>query len=498
MSINLKENTIVQWYAEREKHKCGYCKIEHGSVSYGMWVELMNVEDYQDLIDRGWRRSGKYCYKPTMNETCCPQYTIRCTALNLHLSKSQKKVLKKFNKYLCDGVLNASNNSNENVNDDDGVNDFFIKEGSSVITDKSFISNAVDEEIEKTVDTNSMGDAPTMEQELVNNGLNTVILSQSAKDTTKSKKGNCKEGQGIDPSKPPCKKAKQLRLERKKEKLLKRGMSLEKLNNTNDQKTLEQFMESLPDETKHKLTIKLESMSKESSTFKETLNLYAKYQNVIHNESLSECDEMQFTQFLVDSPLEPQPFPNGIDEPGFGSFHQQYWMDDKLIAVGVIDILPRCVSSVYFFYDPDYRNLTLGTYGSLSELYFTRSLNTLVPAIKYYYMGFYIHTCLKMRYKSKLSPSYLLCPETYQWFPIEKCTPKLEASKYSRLNEDRNAVDEYLCSANDLDGIRIFEISKHRLLLFKQYKRFSDEQQEFENIGKLVGKKACRSLIFIK
>jgi len=50
---------------------------------------------------------------------------------------------------------------------------------------------------------------------------------------------------------------------------------------------------------------------------------------------------------------------------GYGSFHQQYWLDDKLIAVGVIDILPGCVSSVYFFYDPDYSFLSLGTYGSL-------------------------------------------------------------------------------------------------------------------------------------
>lgn len=50
---------------------------------------------------------------------------------------------------------------------------------------------------------------------------------------------------------------------------------------------------------------------------------------------------------------------------GYGSFHQQYWLDGKLIAVGVIDILPKCVSSVYFFYDPLYMNLTLGTYGAL-------------------------------------------------------------------------------------------------------------------------------------
>lgn len=50
---------------------------------------------------------------------------------------------------------------------------------------------------------------------------------------------------------------------------------------------------------------------------------------------------------------------------GLGSYHQQYWLDDRLIAVGVIDLLPSCVSSVYFFYDPEFRFLSLGTYGSL-------------------------------------------------------------------------------------------------------------------------------------
>ena len=53
---------------------------------------------------------------------------------------------------------------------------------------------------------------------------------------------------------------------------------------------------------------------------------------------------------------------------GCGSFHQQYWLDGKLIGVGVIDILPRCLSSVYFFYDPDYHFLSLGTYASLRYL----------------------------------------------------------------------------------------------------------------------------------
>lgn len=38
-----------------------------------------------------------------MNQTCCPQYPIRCNALEFKLSKSQKKVIKKVNKYLNTG-----------------------------------------------------------------------------------------------------------------------------------------------------------------------------------------------------------------------------------------------------------------------------------------------------------------------------------------------------------------------------------------------------------
>jgi len=37
-----------------------------------------------------------------------------------------------------------------------------------------------------------------------------------------------------------------------------------------------------------------------------------------------------------------------------------YMIDGKLIAFSVIDILPGCVSSVYFVWDPDYAWASLG------------------------------------------------------------------------------------------------------------------------------------------
>lgn len=161
----------------------------------------------------------------------------------------------------------------------------------------------------------------------------------------------------------------------------------------------------------------------------------------------------------------------------------------------MIDILPKCVSSVYFFYDPDYRSLTLGTYGSLREVQFARDLHEKNSAIEYYYMGFYIHSCPKMRYKGKLTTSDLLCPETYAWFPIEKCIPKLEVSKYARLNDDLDALDENCCSPQDVDEIKV--LVGHRFMYFSDYKKKKSEQRMFDNIGRLIGKKCTKRLLFV-
>lgn len=81
--------------------------------------------------------------------------------------------------------------------------------------------------------------------------------------------------------------------------------------------------------------------------------------------------------------------------------------------------------------------------GDNSELYFVdreiafvRELHKTAPVIDAYYMGFYIHSCSKMRYKGQYTPSFLVCPETYSWIPIEKCRPLLDTNAYSRLEKE--------------------------------------------------------------
>ncbi|XP_020610871.1 arginyl-tRNA--protein transferase 1-like isoform X1 [Orbicella faveolata] len=70
-------HSIVEYFGDSGGHRCGYCKSSSTNQSHGMWAHTMTCLDYQDLFDRGWRRSGKYVYKPTMKTTCCPAYTIK-------------------------------------------------------------------------------------------------------------------------------------------------------------------------------------------------------------------------------------------------------------------------------------------------------------------------------------------------------------------------------------------------------------------------------------
>lgn len=112
----------------------------------------------------------------------------------------------------------------------------------------------------------------------------------------------------------------------------------------------------------------------------------------------------------------------------YGGFHHHYLLDGRLIAVGVVDILPSCLSSVYLFYLPEYDFLNLGTVTAVKEIeWMQRRLTPNHPQLKYYYMGYYIHSCAKMRYKAKFAPSDLLCPVRCTWHPLAECVAALDS-----------------------------------------------------------------------
>uniref|UniRef100_A0A3B3XIM7 Arginyl-tRNA--protein transferase 1 n=1 Tax=Poecilia mexicana TaxID=48701 RepID=A0A3B3XIM7_9TELE len=399
--------TIVEYFGGDDGYRCGYCKNDKGNFSHGMWSHSMTVQDYQDLIDRGWRRSGKYVYKPIMKKTCCPQYTIRCHALNFQPSKSHKKILKKMSKYISKGDLPAAQEDGEPM--DSVCEDAGPREPTKVCqSDLKVVASAdIKDEIPnrsaaEEVQKNSVGSTAGSSE---NSQNDSASVSEGGTD---AKAPN--PGLGADPSRPPSRKAKDLRKERRLQKDQKRqhgaGVLPPKPAHTNQPKTLEEFInESLEDSSSDRLEVRLVRSNPPSPQFKASFDasyqVYKLYQMAIHKDPPDKPSESQFRRFLCDSPLEAEHSPDG-PEMGYGSFHQQYWLDGRIVAVGVIDILPTCVSSVYLYYHPDFTSLSLGSYSALREIAFTRKLQKQSTKLCYYYLGFYVHSCPKMRYKSSV------------------------------------------------------------------------------------------------
>ncbi|XP_023130921.1 arginyl-tRNA--protein transferase 1 isoform X2 [Amphiprion ocellaris] len=503
-----KSYTIVEYFGGDDGYRCGYCKNQIGNFSHGMWSHTMTVQDYQDLIDRGWRRSGKYVYKPILKKTCCPQYTIRCHALKFQPSKSHKKILKKMSKFISKGELPKGEEDGEPM--DSGCGEAGPREPSKVC--HSEVKCAAITDIQKEV-----AECPTITEGQKKAGDAAPTGSEtSQKDPVSVPDGRTaaaapKPGMGADPSRPICRKAKDLRKERRlqKDQMRQHTDGVSSIvspahpapTHTNQPKPLEEFInESLPENSSHCLEVRLVPVNFEDPQFavsyEQSAALYARYQMAIHGDDPSECSESEFRRFLCDSPLEAEYSPDG-PEVGYGSFHQQYWLDGRIVAVGVIDILPTCVSSVYLYYHPDFASLSLGSYSALREIAFTRQLQKQSPKLSYYYLGFYIHSCPKMRYKGQYRPSDLLCPETYIWVPIERCLPHLENSRYARFNQDPDAGDARVLK----DVGRALVLYRRTVMPYAAYSRKrkgSSDETEVQQYAGLVGQDCAERILLYR
>ena len=80
-----------------------------------------------------------------------------------------------------------------------------------------------------------------------------------------------------------------------------------------------------------------------------------------------------------------------------------YFEDRRLVAVGLVDCLDECASSIYFYHDPLLRHRSLGTYSLLREIEHARD-----EGRQYHYLGYWIRDCGSMEYKSRFGPHELL------------------------------------------------------------------------------------------
>lgn len=105
----------------------------------------------------------------------------------------------------------------------------------------------------------------------------------------------------------------------------------------------------------------------------------------------------------------------------FPSLHElRYFDQEKLVGVGLIDILPNSISSAYFYHNPAWRPLSPGTFSMMCEIELAQRLH-----LEYLYLGYWIEECGSMSYKNRFSPSEVLVK-----FPDDEFSPVWK--EYSR------------------------------------------------------------------
>jgi len=479
-SLNVK--SVIEYHGEYSKTRCGYCKnssSSSSSISTGFVAHFLTVFDYERCINNGWRRSGRWVYHPTPIESnCCVLCTIRLNVERFQKTSKQKRVERKFERYLETGETSSSSsssststvhhhhrqnggNKNEKEDDDEEEKD-----------DEVFLNQRVLDAIEKSVsfvdcdkDKNILPVFNNEKKLLVQKTTNKEALERGSKYTSSACliiAGKLKKDREEVVAKvlrrltEEQNEIKHFRVEAQggflnffpsssegnedgseKTKIKPSRMPTKEKEKKDDHPTLKPQEKAT---SKHTFTVTVEN----SEFRREDFELWQRYQAKIHNDPPPKLKKSSYVNFLCDTPLVS-------DDKTYGSKHFRYFLDDKLVAVGVCDVLPTALSSVYFYHDPDLMKLELGKLSALYEIDFvSKNRNTAKYSLgdfKYYYMGYYIHDCQKMRYKGEYKPSELRCPTTGKWVSLDdrKTLEKLDAHSFkivSDVDEEKVSMKE--------------------------------------------------------
>ncbi|KAG0291223.1 Arginyl-tRNA--protein transferase 1 [Dissophora globulifera] len=312
---------------------CGYCGGENTAHVYGAFAYRLTCNDYQDMVDHGWRRFGLYLYKPNLRDS-------------------------------ANNNVSSSSSSSSNNNNNHGSNSRHHNSGGGG---------------------GGGGPAAACRHKSVSPLLG----------------GN--EGSHAD---------------------FIQNIHAADMDKAQDGMSWKQFKVVL-----------------EPPTFsQEKYDLYCQYQQEIHRVPTLMLNRESFDGNVTRTPLATEVTVEDQERLGFrgyGTYHQCYYVDSKLVAVAVLDILPLCVSSGYFYYDPSLSSLSLGRYSALREIALVQEIKAIpgFESMAYYTMGHYVPTAPKTHYKALFHPSYLLNPETYGWLPFEKCIHILKSKRYFSLSD---------------------------------------------------------------
>jgi len=80
-----------------------------------------------------------------------------------------------------------------------------------------------------------------------------------------------------------------------------------------------------------------------------------------------------------------------------------YFIDDRLVGVDLIDFLKDGISSIYFYYDPDFSYLSLGRYSIYKQIEFAKKMG-----LSWIYLGYAVENSDSLKYKFDYKPHKIL------------------------------------------------------------------------------------------
>lgn len=134
----------------------------------------------------------------------------------------------------------------------------------------------------------------------------------------------------------------------------------------------------------------------------EKADVYARYLAHQHGGDLEPVTEERYSTFLVESCLHHE------------TLEIQYRVEGRLAGVGIVDRLRHSLSTVYFYFDPDFAELSPGTWSALFEIQLAKTWG-----LEHYYLGYFIPRCGAMNYKARFQPCELKQPDIPGWTPFD-------------------------------------------------------------------------------
>jgi len=477
-------------------NSCGYCSSKKTWVTSGFSSPQMSCETYQILLEKGWRRCGTFYYKPDLTKCCCRPYSIRLEAQKYKFRGSHLQSLRKFGNFL------KKQSDPPLINPDPPELDSEAKQLLFDLYDEiklRFKINGKALELMKSEEKEKIRiNAPNLKTKKFQKTSNLMwlifIVNEPILRSENIDFKSFREILAIFIEEFMKQKNSNLLLQCHHSGYISIKLKEKQVKKINTQ----EFIQNILSDSTTGFEIKTVPAAYEEESYE----IYRKYSQVIHNITESESS---YRSFLCQQALNTTDF-SGLDSDSsndmkYGCFHMKYYYNKKLIAVGVIDILPKGLSSVYFFYDPDYKRNSLGVIGSLREIALVMNLSNILPKFQYYYMGYYIQNSKKMKYKGNFEPAELLCPKTMKWVPLNEKTRTL----INQNKEDPGISEESPIEGKKNDElVKEYFLGKKKLFFLDDWIQLGELQSKYVNhfidnmigLGKAMGKDVMDRLEF--